>query len=191
MNIKQIMHRIARIASGRKGIYGEIGNGNHFSEGVLIYEGARIGRYNYFAPYTVVNNAVINNYCSIGPGCRIGLGEHDLSAISMRPIIANGNGDMVLFDLDNPTIIGCDVWLGANVIVKQGVTIGNGAVVGANSLVLKDVPAYAIVYGSPAKISRYRFDSERIMQIEASKWFENDPDTARKIVRTISGETKQ
>ena len=61
MNIKQIMHRIARIASGRKGIYGEIGNGNHFSEGVLIYEGARIGRYNYFAPYTIVNNAVINS----------------------------------------------------------------------------------------------------------------------------------
>ena len=190
MNIRQILQRIARIALGKKGIYGKIGKGNHFSKGVLVYEGARIGQYNYFAPYTIVNNAVIENYCSIGPGCRIGLGEHDLTAVSMRPIIANGNGNMALFDPENPTVIGCDVWLGANAIVKQGVKIGNGAVIGANSLVLKDVPAYAVVYGSPAKIARYRFDTEKIKQIESTKWYKNDPETAKGIVRSISGESK-
>lgn len=191
MTFKQLLRRIARIVKGKKGIYGEIGKGNHFSEGVLIYEGAKVGKYNYFAPYTVINNATINNYCSIGPGCRIGLGEHDISAVSMRPIIANGNGDMVLFEANDPTVIGCDVWLGANVIIKQGVRIGNGAVIGANSLVLKDVPAYAIAYGIPTKVAKYRFDAEKIKIIESTKWYDYDPESAKEIVRKISGESKK
>lgn len=55
-----------------------------------------------------------------------------------------------------PVIICDDVWVGANSVILPGITIGKGAVVGAGSVVTKDVPAYAIVMGNPAKIKKYR-----------------------------------
>lgn len=187
MNMSFVIRRTWRVVTGKKGIYGEMGKKNHFAQGVLIYEQATIGNYNYFAPYTIVNNASIGNYCSIGPGGRIGLGEHDMTAISMRPIVANGDGNMELFDLEHPTIIGNDVWVGANVIIKQGVKIGTGAVIGANSLVLKDVPSYAVVYGSPARYVRMRFNEEQIKKIERSRWYEHDVVDAKRIIKGIIG----
>lgn len=110
-----------------------------------------------------------------------------MTAISMRPIVANGDGNMELFDLEHPTIIGNDVWVGANVIIKQGVKIGTGAVIGANSLVLKDVPSYAVVYGSPARYVRMRFNEEQIKKIERSRWYEHDVVDAKRIIKGIIG----
>ena len=69
------------------------------------------------------------------------------------------------------TKIGCDVWLGANVLVKSGVTIGHGVIVAAGSVVVKDVPAYAIVGGVPAKLIRYRFDENIRERLLKSKWW--------------------
>ena len=56
-----------------------------------------------------------------------------------------------------------DVWIGGNVLVRNGVTIGNGAIIGANSLVMQDVPDYAIVVGSPAQVKKFRFDEQTDM----------------------------
>ena len=72
------------------------------------------------------------------------------------------------------TIIGNDVWLGANVVVLQGVKIGNGAIIGANSVVTKDVPDYAIAVGIPSKVAKFRFSNEVITQINESNWFNQD-----------------
>ena len=82
--------------------------------------------------------------------------------------------------------IGNDVWLGANVVVMQGVKIGNGAVVGANAVVTKDIPPYAVAVGIPAKIIKYRFDDEKINQIQQSCWWNYDLDEAAKIVEKLS-----
>ena len=191
MNIVFVLRRIGRMVTGKKGIYCKMQKHNHFAEGVLLYEAATVGSYNYFAPYTIGNNVVVGNYCSIGPGCRLGLGEHDMNAISMRPIVANGEGDMELFDASNPTVLGNDVWLGANVVVKQGIKIGNGAVVGANSLVLHDIPDYAVVYGTPARFKRYRFDEKFIRKVEESSWYNKTLIEAKAIVRKLHEERKQ
>ena len=59
-----------------------------------------------------------------------------------------------------PPIIGSDVWIGRNVVIKHGVTIGDGAIVGACSLVTKDVPDFAVVGGVPAKIIKYRTNNK-------------------------------
>ena len=117
---KRILLRVGRILTGNKGVWCKKGRYNHVAEGTILYEPCTIGNYNYFAPYTLVYNAVIGNYCSIGPGCRIGLADHDISAISTRAIINNGSEEMKLFDYDKPSVIGNDVWLGANVIVRGG-----------------------------------------------------------------------
>ena len=176
------LKRLGRIVSGKKGKYGVLGKGNHFAQGVLIYENAVIGSYNYFAPYAMVNNARIGNYCSIGPGCKIGLGEHDMTAISTMPAINNGAGNMELFNKEKPAVIGCDVWLGANVLVKQGVTIGSGAVIGANAVVTQDIPPYCVAVGIPAKVVRSRFSEEKCRALMDSEWFYKDKAQAKEIV---------
>lgn len=71
---------------------------------------------------------------------------------------------------ENP-IIGNDVWIGNDVVLKGGIAIGDGAVIAANSVVTKDVPPYAIVAGVPAKIIRFRFDSNVIDELLRIKWW--------------------
>ena len=185
---KKASFRILRILKGKKGIYGEYGKNNHFAEGVLVYENARIGNSNYFAPYSLINNAVIGNYCSIGPGCRIGLGEHDLQSISTYPRVANGKGGMQLLNPETPSVIGHDVWLGTNAVIRQGVKVGTGAVIGANAVVTRDIPEYAVAIGVPAKVIKFRFDEAERKRILESEWFLCEPEQAKKIVSALHNE---
>ena len=67
-----------------------------------------------------------------------------------------------------------DVWIGAGALLMDGVTIGNGAIVAARSVVTKDVPPYAIVGGTPAKLIRYRFDEDEIEFLEELQWWNKD-----------------
>lgn len=69
-------------------------------------------------------------------------------------------------------VIGNDVWIGQDVLLKRGITIGDGAVIAGGSLVVKDVPSYAIVGGSPAKVIRYRFTETEREALQASRWWE-------------------
>ncbi|MDZ8052246.1 MAG: acyltransferase [Aulosira sp. ZfuCHP01] len=89
----------------------------------------------------------IGNHCAIGPGCYITDHDHgmDLTLPPLKqPMIAK------------PTQIGDRVWIGANVTILKGVTIGNDTVVGAGSVVTKDLPEKAIVAGVPARVIKYR-----------------------------------
>ena len=72
--------------------------------------------------------------------------------------------------------IGHDVWIGDQAMIKRGVTIGHGAIIGARAVVTKDVPPYAIVGGVPARIIRYRFDDALIERLLASQWWRYGPD---------------
>lgn len=88
---------------------------------------------------------------------------------------------------DHPTtkgdiVIGNDVWLGRGCNVTSGVTIGDGAVVGAYAVVTKDVPPYAIVGGNPARHIRYRFDEEVIALLLELRWWELPIEVIREIV---------
>lgn len=183
--IKKIAWRLFRILIGKRNIYGKLGKYNRFAQGAIVYENAQIGNNNYIAPHAVINNCRIGNYCSIGPGCMLGLGEHDLNAISTCPKVGNGDGDMTLFGKDGATRIENDVWIGANAVVKQGVCVATGAVIGAGAVVTKDVPPYAIVVGAPAKILRYRFSEEQIAEIQASQWWNEDKENAKRKVKEL------
>lgn len=77
-----------------------------------------------------------------------------------RSIISNG-----------PIKIANDVWIGAHTVILSGVQIGNGAIIGAGSIVTSDVPDYAIVAGNPAKVIKYRFDSQLIEKLLEIQWW--------------------
>ena len=148
----------------------------------LVSRDTEIGNYVYIWHQTAITRTQIGNYCSIASNVSIGMGEHDMTEISTNSIFYKNQYDTLTKDL---CIIGHDVWIGVDAIVRRWVTIGNGAVIGANSFVNRDVPAYAIVVGSPAKIIRSRFTEDQIELIEESKWWLHDKKTAIQIMRTL------
>jgi len=138
-----------------------------------------IGDYNYIGPMCVFNNVEIGNYCSIAPGVQIGGMEHSWWWGSTSTKLSD-------FGItDNKTIIEDDVWIGGNAIVKQGVRIGRGAVIGSSSVVLKDVEPYSIVVGIPAKHLKFRFKSEIINELQKTEYWTKKPKVAKRILLSI------
>ena len=82
-------------------------------------------------------------------------------------------------------IIGSDVWIGYEAVILSGVTIGNGAIIGARAVVTKDVPPYTIVGGVPAKPIRRRFDEETAARIEKLGWWNWSADKIAKNIGAI------
>ncbi|WP_157277721.1 CatB-related O-acetyltransferase [Paenibacillus taiwanensis] len=117
----------------------------------------------------------IGKFCSIASRVTIMLGgEHNVDWVStypFNPIFPQAQAYLGHPKTKGNVIIGHDVWLGIDSYILSGVTIGNGAVVSARSLVTKDVPPYAIVGGNPARIIRYRFSDEQIEELEAIAWW--------------------
>ncbi|MBN2730379.1 MAG: CatB-related O-acetyltransferase [Bacteroidales bacterium] len=106
------------------------------------------------------------------------MGIHPTDLISTSPIFyAKDNPlrerltDPTKIQEHKQTIIGNDVWIGVDALIMDGIRIGNGAIIGAKALVVKDVPAYAIVGGIPAHIIRYRFDENTIKLLEETQWW--------------------
>ncbi|WP_231586605.1 DapH/DapD/GlmU-related protein [Cupriavidus basilensis] len=114
------------------------------------------------------------SYCYVGPGCLIGpgvtLGNYTIIGPAVR-VVGNDHvfdipGVPVVFSGRPPyrkTEIGQDVWIGAGAIIISGVSLGDGSIVAAGSVVTRDVPPYAIVGGVPARFMRPRFDKEEDM----------------------------
>lgn len=140
---------------------------------------SKIGKYCYVACNTVMNNTNVGNYCSIAPGVQIGGMEHPYWWHSTSTFLSNKAIS------NKQTIIGNDVWIAAGSIIKQGVTIGDGVVVGAMSFVNKNVPPNSIIFGIPAKIYSQRMDADVFQKLKASKFWLKTPQEAKKILNEI------
>lgn len=181
--INKAAKRILRIILGKKGVYGKLGRKNRFTRGVFVEEESIIGNYNYFGPFAMINHAIIGNYCSIAPNVKIGQGVHSKDFITTYQPLSKAVINHSL--KTSPSIIGNDVWCGANVVIMQGVVIGNGAILGANAVVTSNIPEYAIAVGVPAKVIGYRFDENTINLIQESKWYTHDIEDAKKIIMDL------
>ena len=164
----------------------------------IIYKNCRIGRYTYgyeglLSQFSCCSS--IGSFCSINYSARV-VANHPFQYISTNPFFYNPA--LVPWDsLDelmerivklrpaeyqpdswwtigdnSPCIIGNDVWIGANVIIMPKVRIGNGAILGAGTVVTKDVPDYAVVVGNPARIVKYRYSELQIEALNRIKWWD-------------------
>jgi acetyltransferase-like isoleucine patch superfamily enzyme len=142
------------------------------------------------------NSLEIGNFCSIAGGLTVFLaGNHPLNQISTYPFgltdsMVGWKSKGYIASNQNlskgPVTIGSDVWIGTNVTIMSGVSIGHGAVIAANSHVVKDVPPYAIYGGNPAKIIRFRFTDNQIEKLLSIKWWEWDDEIIQKAQSILS-----
>lgn len=159
---------------------------SYLSKGVKVLKNASLGnckvdKFTYIGINSNFSNTTIGSYCSVGPDVICGLGTHPINFVSTYPGFyskkASGShwfGTTHDFQEQFQTVIGSDVWIGARVIIRGGINIGTGAIIGAGALVTKDVPPYAIVGGVPASVLKYRFDSEIITSLIESEWWKKD-----------------
>lgn len=122
--------------------------------------------YRSYANNSLLRNIEIGRFCSIGRRCSLGAARHSISGVSSHPRFAPRG-----FVRDPNTTIGNDVWIGDNVIVLAGVSVGDGSVLGGGCVVTKDVQPYAIVGGVPARLIRPRFDPALADALVASHWW--------------------
>ena len=123
----------------------------------------------------------VGSFCSIAGGCNIYLGgNHMTNWVTTFPFGHIFEQKFNNFDgkghpsTKGDVIIGNDVWIANNVTVMSGIKIGDGAVIAANSHVVKNVEAYSVVGGNPAKFIRFRFTPEQIEKLLEIKWWDWD-----------------
>lgn len=165
----------------------KIGNHCIISKGTMIERNTTIGDCTYVSAGTTVDSNVhIGKYCSIARNVFIAPGVHAIQYVTTHPILFNpywrNELDMIekeKYDTkigkeEEHTYIGNDVWIGLNAIIMRGITIGDGAVIGAGSIVTKDVEPYSVVVGVPAKHIKYRFEQEEIEKLQnmETKWWD-------------------
>lgn len=140
----------------------------HFEKNVL-----------YHFPF-IGDRLIIGKFCAIARGVKFIMNgaNHQMNGISTFPFFIFGNGWESARPADGElpykgnTVIGNDVWIGYDAMVMPGVTIGDGAIIAARSVVTADVPPYAIVGGNPAQLVRQRFDAEDVRRLLAIAWWD-------------------
>ena len=144
-----------------------------------VYPEYSIGKHSYggltVRTYKAASTFEMGDYCSVAANVRVFLGgEHRPDWVSTYPfsVLNERHGHHTGHPASKGDVrIGNDVWLGMNATIMSGVSIGDGAVIAAHSLVVKDVPAYGIVGGNPAKFIKSRFDDATVKKLLEIAWW--------------------
>lgn len=135
------------------------------------------GRHSFCGYYCEISNCDVGSFCSIANHVIIGGGRHPMEWISTSPVFYSGRDSVrakfAEHSRERPARvrIGHDVWVGERAILRQGVSVGVGAVIGMGSVVTRDVPPYTVVAGVPARVIRRRFPDSICERLLASNWW--------------------
>lgn len=187
--LARCLHRLYALGTGRRLILRMVlwldGGEMHstvYRRIALTYHGVRIGMYSYGVGQRLDRlppGTEIGRYCSIAEGVVILNGNHPLERKAMHPFFYNPKFKYVDNDLIHRTrlSIGNDVWIGLNALILPAVAaIGDGAVIGAGSVVTKNVPSFAVVAGNPARMVKYRFSEATMRELAEEAWWDKDID---------------
>jgi virginiamycin A acetyltransferase len=140
----------------------------HFVERCVTYHSPAIG-----------DRLIIGRFCAIATGVQfiMNASNHRLDGLSTYPFAIFGQGwEDAAYDWRwnsrGDTIVGNDVWIGTQATIMPGIEIGDGAVIGAKAVVGSNVPPYAVVAGSPARVVRQRFDAASVARLRAIRWWD-------------------
>jgi acetyltransferase-like isoleucine patch superfamily enzyme len=144
------------------------------------YSGYRVGEWSYGSPRIISwgegATFVIGRFCSVAGGVTILLGgEHRVDWVTTYPfnvLFKEAQGIEGHPKTKGDVTIGNDVWIGTDAFILSGVTVGDGAVIAARSVVTKDVPPYSIVAGNPARVVRYRFSQPLVGSLLRIAWWD-------------------
>jgi phosphonate metabolism protein (transferase hexapeptide repeat family) len=165
-----------------------------------VIKDCRFGRYTEVGDHARLTHSVLDDYSYLERGCdvmstdigkfsniaamvRINPGFHPMERPTLHHFTyrrtrygfaGEDDADFFAWRERQRVHIGHDTWIGHGAVIMPGVRIGNGAVIGSNSVVTKDVPAYAIVAGAPAKLLRQRFTLSIASAIESTAWWDWD-----------------
>lgn len=166
----------------------------------------QVGEYSYFNGQNfqrhvtnhydfIGDKLIIGNFCQIGKGVEFIMNgaNHKMNSVSTYPFyIFNGWKQKSPSKKDLPykgdTIIGNDVWIGQNVTFLPGVHVGDGCIIGANTVVASDIPPYSIVVGNPGRVIRKRFDDEMIELLEKLQWWNKTSNQIQMLIPLLSNE---
>lgn len=167
----------------------KISKGARINRGVIIGENVNIEEYTYINNNSIIFNTKIGKFCSVSYNCMIGLPNHPINNISTSPFLYSNHNILNIpesfEELNTETIIGNDVWIGASAIIMRGISIGDGAIIGAGSIVTKDVPPYAIAVGNPAKVIKMRFDKNQVEFLKEFKYWDNYSARKNELVQLV------
>lgn len=151
----------------------------------------RFEEHNVLYNYNPNIRLIIGKFCALAAETRfIMAGDHKLDGFSTYPFASFGGLWESAYNLlDLPAkgdiLVGNDVWFGYDSIVRSGVTIGNGAIIAMRAVVVKDVPAYSIVAGNPARVVKMRFDDKTIERLQKIAWWDWSIDKINRNLRLI------
>ena len=125
---------------------------------------------------------IIGKFCAIAKGVEFIMNgaNHKMNCATTYPFYIMGDGwennvpPIEELPIKGDTVVGNDVWIGQNVTVLPGVHIGDGAIIGANSVVASDIPPYTVAVGNPCRVVKQRFDSETTELLLKLRWWEWD-----------------
>lgn len=162
------IHPEATVTDCELGVWTEVGKGTMMKE-------VQMGDYSYITQHCHVVWTTIGKFCSIANSARINPGNHPTWRATQHHSVYRAEAyclgeddhDFFQWRKDDWVTIGHDVWIGHGVTITAGVTIGDGAVIGAGAVVTKDVAAYTVVGGVPARFIKRRFSEQHATALQA------------------------